>query len=101
MKICVQSWLFFVLGLLANHRVVAQGCADALSNYVCADEPQQVDSLQQASYFNACIFNEVPAHTLNNTVWYSFHTNSIADVGDVSIAIDFVDCDFETMGPLQ
>jgi gliding motility-associated-like protein len=98
MKMCVQCWVILFLVLVANRSVLAQGCADALSNYICADEPQQVDSLQQASYFNACIFNEVPANTLNNTVWYSFHTNTIANVGSVSVAIDFVDCDFATDG---
>lgn len=93
-RIGILGWMF----CLAGKTLFGQGCADALTNFICADEPQQVDSLQPVSYFNACIFNEVPANVLNNTVWYSFHTNTIANVGSVTIAVDFVDCDFSTDG---
>ncbi len=84
--------------VFCNATLFSQGCADAVSNYICADEPEQVDSLQASPYFNACIFNEVPSNVLNYTSWYSFHTNSIADVGNVSIGIEFVDCDYSTDG---
>jgi gliding motility-associated-like protein len=99
---CMTSKLIigFVVFLVVfqSSSLNAQGCADALSNYICADEPQQVDSLPSAPYFNACIYNEVPSNSLAYTAWYSFHTNGIADVGVVDIAIDFVDCDYSTDG---
>jgi gliding motility-associated-like protein len=92
-------WLvFFAVSAISSPRAVAQGCANALSNYICADEQQQVDSLNAESYFNACIFNEVPSNQLSYTQWYSFHTNTIAGVGSVNIAVDFVDCDYSNPG---
>jgi gliding motility-associated-like protein len=94
----VNARLIWVALMLSGNVLWAQGCADALSNYVCADEAEQVDSLQAEPYFNACIFNQVPTNSLSYTSWYSFHTNTIADVGSVDIAIDFVDCDFSTDG---
>ncbi len=94
-KQLVSVVVFIAVGIFSNN-AIAQGCADALGNFICADEPQQVDSLQESSYFNACIFNEVPSNALAYTNWYSFHTNTIANVGSVSIDIDFVDCDYST-----
>ena len=92
------SVIFFVSVVFYSTDALAQSCTDALINFICADAPQQVDSLQSESYFNACIFNEVPTNTLNYTSWYSFHTNTIANVGSINIEIDFVDCDYSTEG---
>jgi gliding motility-associated-like protein len=92
-------WLvFFAVSAISGPRALAQACANALSNYICADEQQQVDSLNAESYFNACIFNEVASNQLSYTQWYSFHTNTIAGVGNVNIAVDFVDCDYSNPG---
>jgi gliding motility-associated-like protein len=93
-KLIVGFVVFLVI--LQSGNLNAQGCADALSNYICADEPQQVDSLQEVPYSNQCIFNLVPTDTLFNTSWFSFHTNTIAGQESVDIAIDFVDCNYNT-----
>lgn len=91
------AYLMFFLFCFASGTIsFAQGCADAAGNFICADEPAQVDSLSPEPYFNACIFNEVPSSQLSTTEWYSFHTNTIANVGSVSIDIEFVDCDYST-----
>jgi gliding motility-associated-like protein len=77
--------------------VSRSGCESALSNPLCADETQTVDSLFANAYSNPCFPSSVPSQTLSNTVWYSFHTNELSDE-NVSIRVDFVDCDFSTDG---
>jgi gliding motility-associated-like protein len=95
MKLLTPIVIFCCL-VLGNIQLRAQGCTDALSNFICADEPQSVDSLQEVPYSNQCIFNIVPTDSLFYTSWFSFHTNTIAGQESVNIAIDFVDCNYNT-----
>lgn len=77
--------------------VSRSGCESALSNPLCADETQTVDSLFANAYSSPCFPSSVPSQTLSNTVWYSFHTSELAG-GSVTIDIDFLDCDYSTDG---
>ena len=77
--------------------VSRSGCESALSNPLCAEETQSVDSLFANAYSNPCFPSSVPNETLSNTVWYSFHTNELSDMS-VTIQVDFVDCDYSTDG---
>jgi gliding motility-associated-like protein len=89
-------WIvFFAVSAITIPRAVAQGCADALSNYICADEPLQVDSLLTT---NPIFANNECAGLWATTAWYSFHTNSVASTRNLTIAIDFVDCDYSNPG---
>jgi len=95
----MSKWIvifFSVLAVLRTDALRAQACSDALSNFLCADETEEVDSLPPSPYFNACIFNTVPSTSLAYTAWFSFHTNTIAGQESVDIAIDFVDCNYNT-----
>jgi len=77
--------------------VSRSGCESALSDPLCADEAQQVDSLFANAYSSECFPSSVPFQTLSNTVWYSFHTNELTDES-VTIQVDIVDCDYSTDG---
>jgi len=77
--------------------VSRSGCETALDNSLCAEETQQVDSLFPNAYSSPCFPSSVPFQTLNNTVWYSFHTNELSEES-VTIDVDFVDCDYSTEG---
>jgi gliding motility-associated-like protein len=84
---------FFLCALvfLQATELFGQACEDALGNYMCADQPQQVDSLNPSTpFFNNCM-------NVSSTVWYSFHTNTL-ETGSIDIAVDFVDCDYTTAG---
>ena len=82
------SWIIaLLLGQIPAH---GQACEQALQNYLCADEQQQVDSLLPSIFFNNCM-------SVTSTAWYSFHTNS-EDGGSIDINIEFVDCDYTTEG---
>jgi gliding motility-associated-like protein len=77
--------------LLLPLAVRSQDCVDALSNSLCADSPNSPDTLTTTPFSNACI-------NVSMSSFYSFHTNSIADVGSVNIAVQYVDCDYTTFG---
>jgi gliding motility-associated-like protein len=77
--------------------VSRSGCESALSNPLCADETQTVDSLFANAYSNPCFPASVPSQTLSNTVWYSFHTNELTDE-TATIQVSILDCDFSTDG---
>ncbi len=77
--------------------VSRSGCESALSNPLCADETQTVDSLFANAYSSPCFPASVPSQTLSNTVWYSFHTNELTDES-VTIQITILDCDYSTDG---
>jgi gliding motility-associated-like protein len=80
--------LFFTLfcPLFMSGIALAQGCTDALSNQICADTPQPMDSLDATPFAFGC-FNAT------ESFYYSFQTNSIANVGDVDIEVNNYDCD--------
>jgi gliding motility-associated-like protein len=77
--------------------VSRSGCESALSNPMCAEETQTVDSLFANAYSSPCFPTSVPSQTLSNTVWYSFHTNELTDE-TVTIQVTFLDCDYSTGG---
>ncbi|MBL0315587.1 MAG: hypothetical protein IPP69_07295 [Flavobacteriales bacterium] len=81
MRLFLYSVICFAV-LEAN----AQGCGDALTNPMCSGTPQPVDTLTANPVVTAC-FNAA------ETFYYSFHTNSIAQVSSVEIVINNYDCD--------
>ncbi|MBX7051089.1 MAG: gliding motility-associated C-terminal domain-containing protein [Flavobacteriales bacterium] len=79
--------MFLICSLsFANLLATAQGCADALNNYMCSGTPQPVDTMVTNPVNTSC-FNAT------ETFYYSFHTNSIAQVSSVEIVINNYDCD--------
>lgn len=64
----------------------AQGCSDALSNQMCSGTPQPIDTLANNPVSTSCF-------DAASTYYYSFHTNSIAQVSSVDIVINNYDCD--------
>ena len=90
MKTTVQL-LTIVAIILLPMSWYAQDCSDVLNNALCADSPNPPDTLTTNAFSNACI-------DVSMSSFYSFHTNSIADVGSVNIAIEYVDCDYTTSG---
>ena len=74
---------------------MGQECESALDNALCNSQSQQVSDLTATPYSNQCIFFNpaLAADSLYNTVWYSFHTGNDPTRTDVTVAIDFVDCD--------
>lgn len=79
--------IFSVFALLPQS-ACAQGCSDASTNYLCAEQPAVLDSLSAIPFSNGC-FNT----TL--TYFYTFHTafDNTGVAGPVDINISAQDCD--------
>jgi len=65
----------------------AQSCSDADSNQLCADGVPPSDTLSTTPFnYPGCV-------NATQSYFYSFHTNSIADVSSMSVTINNNDCD--------
>lgn len=85
-------FLILLITLLASPALLlSQNCSDALNNDLCADTPQPADSLTNTPFNNACI-------NVDQSAFYSFTTNSIADQGSVNVAVSWIDCEFTNTG---
>jgi gliding motility-associated-like protein len=87
----IRLFAIVVAALCLAGNALAQGCTDALTNSLCADTPSPVDTLTNTPFSNACF-------SATQTSFYSFQTNSVADVGSVQVAVTYVDCDYTTSG---
>ena len=95
-----QRIVFSILtmtSLLIAQTTFSQSCADALSNYICANQTQdgQVLYAQYPAFFNLGTFTSIPlGDSLNYAQWYSFHTNSTAATGSVTISVQVNSCNY-------
>jgi gliding motility-associated-like protein len=93
----LPSAVFFLLivSMFLGQRLFSQGCADALSNYICANQTQegQVLYAQYPAFFNLGTFTSVSGDSLNYAQWYSFHTNSTG-AGSITVSVQLNNCDY-------
>jgi gliding motility-associated-like protein len=89
-------FFFLIVSLFFGQRMIAQGCADALSNYVCAGQTQTGEVLyaQYPAFFNLGTFTNVPGDSLNYAQWFSFHTNSSTPPGSVTVSVQVINCNY-------
>lgn len=81
--------------MFLGQRLFSRGCADALSNYICANQTQegQVLFAQYPAFFNLGTFTSVSGDSLNYAQWYSFHTNSTG-AGSITVSVQLNNCDY-------
>ncbi len=80
-KICL-----ILLALFYAHHGQSQDCSQANANQLCADDAAPQDSLAPNAINYDCM-------TMSNTYYYTFHTNSVADVYGAEVYISIIDCD--------
>ena len=94
-----QRIVFSILtmtSLLIAQTAFSQSCADALTNYMCAGQTQTNEVLyaQYPAFFSLGTFTNVSGDSLNYAQWYSFHTNSSAPPGSVTVSVQVINCNY-------
>ncbi|MFM9984945.1 MAG: gliding motility-associated C-terminal domain-containing protein [Flavobacteriales bacterium] len=75
-----------VLAILLSFQSVAQDCSQADANQLCADNTPPANELDSIPVNAGCI-------DVTSSYFYSFHTNSVADIYSANITITPIDCD--------
>jgi hypothetical protein len=75
-----------VVAILLSFQGVAQDCSQADANQLCADDAPPANELDSIPVNAGCI-------DVTSSYFYSFHTNSVADIYSANIAITPIDCD--------
>ncbi len=85
----LRTYLLAILGssmlLLIGNNLSAQNCSDAASNVLCANAPSQSITEENAPFSFGCL-------NVQQSSFYTFHTNSVASSNSITIDISQADC---------